>query len=456
MRRGLDLERCKTHEMVGWGRLPRAECHEYRPESRAGVRELLLGKAQPSMIPRGLGRSYGDAALNPNGGVLTLSRLDRLIAFDAESGLLECEGGVSLGTLLEVFVPRGWFPPVTPGTRHVTVGGAIANDVHGKNHHCDGSFGAHVRSFMLLTPDGTERRCSREENAELFAATLGGIGLTGIVLSARIKMMPITTARVLRHRVRTASLDETLEEVTRAERRHQYAVAWLDCLTRGAGTGRGVVIKGDHAIPGDLPKGIDEPLAWRPRAEKPVPLDMPGGLLNRWSVAAFNEAYYRAHPSQSDAVVPLENFFYPLDGVANWNRLYGRRGFAQYQATIPLEEADGLRALIEHLTSAKRASFLAVLKTFGAAGDGMLSYPSPGFTLALDLPNAAGLTDFLHGLDRIVLEHGGRLYLAKDSCMEVETFRASYPRWEEFREVKERVDPHNRLQSAMSRRLGLT
>lgn len=450
------VERCKTHEMGGWGRFPTGECHEYRPESRAGLVTLLGNGGEPSTIGRGLGRSYGDAAINPGGGVLNLTRFNRLLAFDAETGVLECEGGVSFSDLLETFVPRGWFLPVTPGTRHITVGGAIANDVHGKNHHCDGAFGAHVRSFVLLTPDGTEHVCSRDENAELFHATLGGIGLTGVIVRARFQMMPISTARMLRQRVQTAALDGTLEELARAERRHQYAVAWLDCLARGGRMGRGVVLKADHAIPGDLPEKIDEPLAMPRRAEKPVPFNMPGAALNTFTVAAFNEAYYRLNPTQDAKLVPLQSFFYPLDSLSQWNRLYGKRGFAQYQATIPLDAPDGLRALLEHLASARRASFLAVLKTFGEAGDGMLSYPSPGFTLALDLPNSRGLVEFLQGLDKVVLAHGGRTYLAKDSCMTVETFRAGYPRWEEFKAVKERVDPHNRLQSAMSRRLGLT
>ena len=449
------MERSKTHVLGGWGRFPTAECHEYRPESWPAVAELLGRGMEPSVIARGLGRSYGDAALNPDAGVLNLTRLDRLLAFDAETGLLECEGGVSFGDLLETFVPRGWFLPVTPGTRHVTVGGAIANDVHGKNHHCDGSFGAHVRSFVLLTPDGAEHACSREENTDLFRATLGGIGLTGVILRARFQLMPISTAHIVRKRVRTPSFDETLEELARAERRHQYAVAWLDCLARGGRMGRGVVLKGDHAIPGDLPDSIDTPLALPRTGEKPVPLDMPGGLLNSLTVAAFNEAYYRVNRTRDATLVPLQGFFYPLDGLAQWNRLYGKRGFAQYQATIPLDAPQGLRALLEHLSSARRASFLAVLKTFGEAGGGMLSYPSPGFTLALDLPNRKGLVDFLHELDRIVLEHGGRTYLAKDSCMTAETFRKGYPQWEEFKAVKERVDPHNRLQSAMARRLGL-
>lgn len=449
-------ERSKRHELSGWGRFPRGVCEEYRPESRAGVRTLLAACTGQGLIPRGLGRSYGDPAINPAGAVATLTRLNRFLALDRESGLLECEGGVPLGAITDLVLPRGWFLPVTPGTQHVTVGGAIANDVHGKNHHCDGSFGAHVRSLVLLTPDGTERRCSRIENTDLFRATLGGVGLTGVILSARIQLLRVSTAQMICKRVRTASLDATLEALARAERRHQYAVAWLDCLAGGRRMGRGVVMMGDHAVPGDLPADTQDPLARSRSRPWPVPVTMPGGLLNRWSVAAFNEAYYRTHGDAAEQLTGLASFFYPLDRLAGWNRLYGPRGFAQYQATIPMDRPEGLRALLEALSNAKRASFLAVLKTFGAAGEGFLSYPSPGFTLALDLPNHGGLPAFLQGLDEIVVTHGGRLYLAKDACMRAETFAACYPNRDHFLRVKAEVDPENRLQSAMSRRLGLT
>ena len=436
--------------LSGWGRHPVQTCRLYRPEKTAELSELLASRPEGGVISRGLGRAYGDAALNADGGVVSHLRLDRMLAFDAATGVLECEGGVSFADVVETFLPRGFFLPVTPGTKHVTVGGALACDVHGKNHHRDGTIASFVDSFRLLTPARGVLECSRTENAEVFRATLGGMGLTGAILSARLRLLPVESAWVSVDYRRARGVDELLAML--ADDGARYSVAWIDALATGASLGRGVMMRGGHApasaVPGD-------PL--RPKAPRSLraPVDAPSLALNRFTVGAFNRVYRAAHRDAEGKIVSLDSFFYPLDRVRDWNRLYGRRGFVQYQAVVPLDAARQLTALLERIARSGRASFLTVLKRFGPGNEAPLSFPMAGWTLALDLPVAAGLPELLRELDRIVLDAGGRVYLAKDSALDPATFAAMYPRAEEFRTVRRTLDPDGVLTSSLARRVGL-
>jgi len=408
------------------------------------------------VIPRGLGRSYGDPAVNGGGAVVLAEKLGRLLAFDPEGGTVTCEGGASLARLLSFLVPRGFFLPVVPGTRFVTVGGAIAADVHGKNHHVDGTFGRHLEELTLLTAAGETLRCSHSENAGAFEATVGGMGLTGVVLSARLRLLPIETPLVKVVRRRTAGLDETLARLEEEERLGRYSVAWVDGLARGRSLGRGVLMRGDHLPAAELPRGRDGRGALPEETGPSVPLDAPAFLLGPASVSAFNALYYAAG-REGTSLSPLGPFFFPLDAVGAWNRLYGRRGFVQYQALLPRETAaEGCRLLLEEFSRERAASFLAVLKTTGPEGRGLLSFPRSGVTLALDVPNLGErLRPLARRLDAILLRLGGRLYLAKDALTDAASFAAMYPRLPEFRAARRRLDPEGRFSSSQARRLGL-
>ncbi|HEX8694941.1 MAG TPA: FAD-binding oxidoreductase [Longimicrobium sp.] len=440
-----------VQRLSGWGRHPVETCRVYRPEKTSELGEVLAVRPEGGVVSRGLGRAYGDAALNGGGAVVSHLRLGRMLAFDQASGVLEAEGGASFADVVDAFLPRGWFLPVTPGTKHVTLGGAIACDVHGKNHHRDGTIAAFVESFRLLTPARGVLTCSRAENAELFWATLGGMGLTGAVLSARLRLLPVESAWVAVDHARTADLDCALERFA-DDAGYRYSVAWVDCLARGRRLGRGVLMRGDHA-PASRVSG--DPFARRREGRLGVPLDAPSFALNRFTVGAFNRLYHALHRDRAGVLVPLEKFFYPLDGVRGWNRLYGRRGFVQHQSVVPPDRADALARLLERVAKAGRASFLAVLKRFGPANQGLLSFPRDGYTLALDFPVAPGLAELLRDLDRIVLDAGGRVYLAKDAALDRAAFAAMYPDAERFRAVKACVDPDGVLSSSLARRVGL-
>lgn len=444
--------------LSGWGNYPRQACHVARPEKQADAGAVLRAREQPTYIPRGLGRSYGDAALNDGAGVILATRLDRLIDFDEAAGLLHAEGGTSLLDIVRTFLPRGWFLPVTPGTQFVTLGGAIAADVHGKNHHVDGSIGRFVDEIELLTGTGEVIRCSRTENADAFAATLGGMGLTGFIRSAKLRLLRVPSAFLNVEYRRAANLDAALELFSAGDANHRYSVAWIDCLAGGEALGRSVILRGDFANPSALrPSQRDNPYLPRLSRRRGIPFNFPAFALNSLSVRAFNWMYYHRH-ADSQRVVIYEPFFYPLDAIQNWNRMYGRRGFLQYQLVLPPETArGGLVEILERLSASGRASFLAVLKRFGEQGEGLLSFPRAGYTLALDLPNTGpDLLDFLRGLDAIVLRCGGRIYLAKDACLQAESFHAMYPRLGEFKAILSRLDPDGVFFSSMARRLGMT
>lgn len=439
-------------QLAGWGRYPVRECTVWQPVTAKALHETL--PPLPARIARGNGRSYGDASLNPDA-TIDMLRLDRLIAFDDATGELVCEAGVLLSDIIASFVPRGWFVPVTPGTRLVTIGGMIASDVHGKNHHGAGSFGDHLRWIELDLGDGRVLRCSAHENAELFAATCGGMGLTGIIVRAALRLIPIETAWMRQRTVRARNLDAAMAAF---EQSHDwtYSVAWIDCLARGRDLGRSAILLAEHALISELdPPRCAEPLARPPRKPSKVPIDLPGFVLSGFNVRAFNQLYY-ATQRPGDSLVALDPYFYPLDALADWNRIYGRRGFVQYQCVLPLAESEiGLRRLLETIAAAGSGSFLAVLKRMGAASFGMLSFPMPGYTLALDFPATADNLALLDRLDAITAEHGGRVYLTKDARLSSAMLARGYPRLAEFNELRTRHGLDRRFSSLLSQRLGL-
>ncbi|MCB4767111.1 FAD-binding oxidoreductase [Ancylobacter sp. Lp-2] len=439
--------------LSGWGGYPRIEAVPARPAAVEEV-QACIGHAT-SLIGRGNGRAYGDAALNAVC-VLDMRRMNRLVAFDEETGLLVCEAGLLLSELIDLFLPRGWFVPVTPGTRFVTVGGMVAANVHGKNHHVDGSFGDHVDWIDLALADGRLLRCSSIDEADIFNATLGGMGLTGIIFRVAFFMRRIETDLVWQRVEKAADLDVAMD-LFEANGAASYSVAWIDCLSTGARLGRSLVMLGEHLGRDELPAGrAGRAFATTWRQKMSLPFSPPALMLNRYSVSAFNAAYYR-RGRPGDRLVTLFSYFYPLDTIGNWNRLYGRDGFVQYQFVLPMASSrTGLRAILSRVAAAGVGSFLAVLKLFGAAlqRPASLSFPREGYTLALDFPVCADTFNLLLDLDRVVAAHGGRLYLAKDA-RGGPSILAGYEEVDAFRAVRARLDPLRRFSSLLSQRLDL-
>lgn len=444
-------------ELTGWALTAPTAAVVTSPTTREGLGATLDDPPDRGVVARGLGRSYGDAAQNAGGRVAEATGVHRLLAFDGVTGRVTAEAGAGFDGLLRALVPQGWFLPVSPGTRYVTVGGAIAADVHGKNHHRDGSFAQHVRSLRLRTPGGIVE-IGPDRDPELFWATAGGMGLTGVILDATFDLLPIPTSRLLVDTERTTDLDDALDRMDRGDDAYHYSVAWIDLLATGAATGRSVLTRGDFAPLDALPAGERrDPLAYDPAVRLTAPPWVPDRALNRWSIRAFNEVWYHRHPRhRTGEVQAIAPFFHPLDFVRGWNRIYGRRGFLQWQMVVPFGAEATLRRSVEALAGAGRPSFLAVLKRFGAADPGPLSFPGPGWTLALDIPAGdASLAPLLDDLDRQVADAGGRLYLAKDSRLDPGLLATMYPRLDEWRAVRARVDPDGVLQSDLARRLGL-
>jgi len=444
-----------SRTFTGWGRIAptRAELAEPATAAEAG---RLMSAAAPR-IPRGLGRSYNNAAQCEGGVVISTARLNRL-ELDPATGLASCAAGVSLEQLMVAGLPGGWFVPVSPGTRQVTVGGAIAADVHGKNHHVAGSFARHVRSVDLVLPGGEPRTVTEQSDPELFWAAAGGMGLTGLIVRAVVQLKRVATSRVKVDTVRTADIDETMAVLAEHDRTFGYTVAWSDSLARGSSLGRSVVTSGDFAELADLPPAERaDPFAFRPGARLGVPAWFPPGLINRYSVGLANEVWFRKAPrSRQGELQTIGTFFHTLDGIRNWNRVYGPGGFRQYQYVLPFGQEAAVRRSFELVSRARAASFVTVLKRFGEGDPGLLSFPMPGWTLALDVPaRTRGLERLFGSLDRLVVEAGGRVYLAKDSRVPPGALAEMYPRLPEFRKLRAEFDPDGILASDLSRRLGL-
>lgn len=426
---------------TSWGNFPRTD-QQVRRIDWTG--EAVL-EGDGTLLPYGYGRSYGDSCLNDGGTLLDSTGLERLIDFDASSGVVRAEAGVSLEQLLAFSVPRGWFLPVTPGTKYVSLGGAVANDIHGKNHHRAGTFGCHVRAFELLRSDGARAVCSPTQNPELFAATVGGLGLTGLILWVELTLRPIKSALIDSETIKFANLDEFFAVSAATDEAFEYTVAWVDCAAQGKKLGRGLYMCGNHASePG--------PLEPSPPPRLAAPFNAPDFALNRWTIQAFNTLYYgKQRRKVVEKKAHYEGFFYPLDAVGAWNRIYGSRGFLQYQFVLPYAGDAGVtKEIFSRIAASKLGSFLAVLKMFGdLPSPGLLSFPQPGVTLALDFPNEGARTfALLEELDSIIRDNGGRVYPAKDARMSAASFKTFFPEWREFEDY---IDP--RFSSSFWRRV---
>ena len=439
----------RIEQLSGWGRAQPSTAQLVRPGA-VGELEELLGSAAAGAIARGCGRSYGDAAQLAGGRVIDMTALRSVLSFDGENGVLSAQAGVTLRDLQRMLVPLGWSLPVVPGTQVVTLGGAIAADVHGKNHEYDGSFGRHVRSMRLRLADGELRECAAPED-ELALATMGGMGLTGVIESATISLERVEGPWMRVDTERTDTLEHTLERLIEQDGpRRRFTVAWIDALAGGAALGRGIVTKGERAmVRGARRAGLPE---------LPVPRHGAPALMRPATVRAFNEVNWRHAPRRRvDELIDAERFLFPLDIARDWNRLYGAAGFYQYQLVVPLGEVTVLRATLEHLARERVPVYLAILKRFGEGDAGLLSFPMPGWTLALDLPAAApGARAAMDALDQLVLAAGGRVYLAKDVRLPAAHLPAMYPKLDRWREIRARHDPHNVMSSDLGRRLGLS
>ena len=431
--------------LEGWGRHPVVLGEEWLAED-------LERASRGVNLSRGLGRSYGDASLPLADGVAMGSRLaDRILAFDPESGRLHAEAGLSLHDLTWIFLPRGWCSPVMPGTAYITLGGMVAADVHAKNHHVEGTIGGHVDRLRMRLADGRLVWTSREEEPDLFRATLGGMGLTGHVLEVVFRLQRMSSPWIYAETERIPDLDRFLFGLEAAARDWPLTMGWIDCLKRGRGMGRGILYRGRWARPEDGPP-VDLPRAKR---RLTVPIDAPSFLLNRWSMGLFNFALFHKHiPRIQRGILHPADFFHPLDKILAWNRCYGRPGFTQYQCVIPSDEGRrGARRFLELLTRSGAASFLCVIKDCGAEGEGVLSFPRPGTSIAVDLPVRGGTAELVGRLNECVIEEGGRIYLAKDTFTTAKHFRAMEPRLEEFLAIQRRYDPEGRLGSVQSARV---
>jgi decaprenylphospho-beta-D-ribofuranose 2-oxidase len=437
--------------LTGWGRTSPSAATLRRPASLDELGELLAGPSRRGVIARGLGRSYGDLAQNGGGTVLDLTGLAEISGLDPRSGLLTCDAGCSLAELLAHSLPSGWFLPVVPGTCHITAGGAIACDVHGKNHHADGSFGDHVASLRLLTPDGELRELDPERTPDEFQATVGGLGLTGVIVSLELRLLRVESGLMEVTTERASNLDDVLERLSASDHLFRYSVAWIDCAATGSRFGRGVLLRGNHAAGERAPDARSgRPLA--PRLRVPAFASL-GPLIRNSTLEAFNELYFRAAREQAGAPQRFESFFFPLDAIGDWNRLYGRAGFLQYQFVVPFGAERTLVELMRLLSGGARRPTLVVLKRFGGSR-GLLSFPAPGWTVACDLPlPAPGLARLLDRADELVASSGGRIYLAKDSRLRPECLDEMYPERSRWQELRTHLDPAERMQSDLARRL---
>lgn len=438
--------------LSGWGRFPVAECNVVRPRSEAA---LIAALTDAPAIARGMGRAYGDSALNPHA-TIDMTGFRHMASFDPQSGVLAAEAGVTLGEIIAAFLRRGWFLPVTPGTKFVSLGGAIAADVHGKNHHRHGSFGGFVEWIDVIGADGRVRRCSREENADLFAWTIGGMGLTGVIVRAALRLQRVESGWIRQRSLPAPNLAAAMEAFE-ACAHWTYSVAWIDCLAKGADLGRSILLLGEHARAEDLdPARRVAPFMTPSRRRLTTPFDAPSWALNQWSVRAFNALYWRrGSRGERESFVDWDSYFYPLDAIQQWNRIYGKRGFAQFQCVLPLASARaGLGELLKAISDSGQGSFLAVLKRMGAQ-ESRMSFPMEGYTLALDFPAHPKALALMERLDAITLDHGGRFYLAKDSRLSRSAFERSDARVQDFRAMRGAQHLDQAFTSLQSERLGL-
>ncbi|MCP4203201.1 MAG: FAD-binding oxidoreductase [bacterium] len=430
--------------LQGWGGT-RAAGIEIRSDDLPSI-------TRGAVLTRGLGRSYGDSALPPPGThqIPGCALADRILSFDSSTGVLRAEAGLSIEEIQRVFLPRNWSFPVLPGTQFVTLGGAVGADIHGKNHHIDGTIGNHINEMLLRLADDSLIRCSRKENDDLFRATLGGMGLTGHILEVEVTLKRIPSPWIWAESERVTGIDAFIEALADAARSWPYTAGWMDALVRGDNLGRGILIRGRWAGASEAPARPP-----RPKRRLSVPFTFPGWVLNSLSVRAFNNFYFHKHPRRAKrGIAHPESFFHPLDVVRRWNLIYGRRGFTQHQCVLPEKERPGAtKRYLEALTAGGLGSFLCVIKDCGSEGEGLLSFPRPGISIAVDLPMRARTQEIVNELNERVLEAGGRIYLAKDALSSAEHFQAMESRLEEFQAVRRRWDPEGRLRSAQSVRL---
>ena len=430
--------------LKSWGNFPHIEntSHEFHSENSA--KEILSNNQE--IIPYGNGRSYGDSALNNT--IIKTNKFNCFLNFDSENGLLHLQSGVLLSEILEVFVPKGWFLKTTPGTKLITVGGAIASDIHGKNHHVEGCFSQCVEAFNLMLPDGEIITCSKNSNQEIFKATCGGMGLTGVIIDAKIRLKKIGSRFIDQTTVKTKNLKETFDAFEK-HKDNPYSVAWIDCLAKGDKLGKCLLMLGDFSNDGDL--------NYKQKKKINIPFYFPSFALNNFTVKAFNWLYYgKVRKVVSTQKVDLDQFFYPLDAIRNWNRIYGKNGFTQYQFILPLETSyEGLKEILQAISDSGKGSFLAVLKLYGKANDNYLSFPIEGYSLALDFKIEKGLFELLDQLDEIVVKYKGRIYLSKDVRVSKETFEKGYPFIEKFRALRKKYKMDEKFNSLQSKRVNI-
>lgn len=427
-----------------WGNYPKVQAKVYDASDPVAVYNTIPQKK--NIIAFGNGRSYGDSAVNER--ILSINKYNYFLNFNDITGVLHCQAGVLLAEIIDVFMPKGWFLPVTPGTKFITVGGAIASDIHGKNHHVAGSFSDHVVSFRLLLHDGSIVTCSHTENVTLFRATCGGMGLTGIILDVVFKLVSVNSISIEQTTIKTKNLKETFEAFEEY-RSTTYSVAWIDCLAKGDDIGRCILRVGEHSNDGNLK--IEQ------KRTITVPFDLPSFTLNSLSVKAFNKVYYaKERTGVSNQIVSFDSFFYPLDALNDWNRIYGRHGFTQYQFVLPLQQSyEGLKEVLSKIADSGKGSFLAVLKLFGANNENYLSFPMKGYTLALDFKIEKGLFKLLDELDEIVVKYGGRIYLTKDVRVSKAVFEQGYPNINKFRSFRKEQGMKEVFNSLQSLRLDI-
>lgn len=432
-----------TRMISGWGNYPKQEAQLLEPSSSSSLRADV--RKEKSLIVRGMARSYGDSA---NASVvLQTTYFDHFVQLDAKTGKLTTEAGITLREILKVIVPKGWFLPVTPGTSYVTIGGAIASDVHGKNHHIVGTFGQHVVSMTMLLGTDEVVTTSPTELPDLFHATCGGMGLTGVILTCTIQLMPINSVFINQRTIKAGSLEEACEAF-KVNSTATYSVAWIDCLTAGQNLGRSVLMVGEHSDSGGFDLVVKKPFT--------IPVHTPAALINSMTMQVFNKSYWANATHNKTQTIPLLSYFYPLDTIVGWNKLYGKAGFVQYQFVLP--KADGvvnMRKILNQIAQSGIGSFLAVLKQFGHANQNLLSFPIEGYTLALDFKMSSSVIDLLHRLDDMVADMGGRVYLTKDAVMREATFKTTYTKWQEFETVRQKYGAISKFASNQSQRLGL-